>query len=84
VPLDKAWANECLSWTTRLLYDRSTWNSPHNFYCKIVVARSNIEFLEDLGFWWQAGILASHLHKAMKEFTDLADPTPMREREIHA
>lgn len=77
--LSKEWANDVLSYNTRLLYDEGTWNSPHNFFNKIIVTRANIEFLEDLGFWWQARTLASHLHKFMVKFTDpLKDPTPRR------
>ena len=83
MPLDRFWANEVLSYNAKLLYDESTWNGPHNFFNKIIVTRSNIEFLEDLGFWWQARTLASHLNKFLKEFTDpLKDPMPRRGERI--
>lgn len=83
MPLDKFWANSVLSYNAKLLNDESTWNSPHNFFNKIIVTRSNIELLEDLGYWWQARTLAHHLNKFLKEFTDPSkDPTPRRGEEL--
>ena len=85
MPLDKDWANGVLSYMSRLLYDESTWNDPHTFYNKIIVVRGTIEFLEDLGFWWQARTLGHHLNRYMatvSRFTAEDPPIPRGEGEL--
>jgi hypothetical protein len=67
--LDKNWANRVLSYNVNLLYDRKTWDLPHNKFNKIIVVRSSIDLLETAGYWWQAETLASHLHRFLKSFT---------------
>jgi len=85
--LDKAWANELLSYSTRQLYDKSTWNLPHNIQNKIIVTQCNIDLLESAGFWWQAQRLANHLHRWIRDVYkgvyDAEASIPSREEELH-
>jgi hypothetical protein len=76
VPLDQSWANGALSWGATFLNDEKTWNSPHNFYNKIIVIRGLIEFLEDLGYWWQAKTLSHHLNRYLSKISKFTAEDP--------
>ena len=44
------WADDTLKYFLSLLGDNSTWNLPHNWFCKRVVGFLILERLADQGF----------------------------------
>jgi len=62
----KDWADDQLRYLLSLLGDNSTWNRPHNFYCKRVVAFIILERLADQGFEWHHKVGSGHFHRWLK------------------
>jgi len=62
----KEWADESLRYLLSLLGDSSTWNKPHNYYCKRVVGFLILERLADQGFEWHYNVGSGHFHRWLK------------------
>lgn len=59
----KDWADGQLKYLLGLLSDNSTWNLPHNWYFKRVVAHLIIERLKEAGFHWHVMVAQGHFHR---------------------
>lgn len=62
----KEWADDQLRYLLGLLGDNSTWNLPHNWYFKRVVAFIIIERLKEAGFYWHVQVASGHFHRWLK------------------
>jgi len=59
----KDWADCQLRYLIGLLGDNSTWNLPHNWYCKRVVAGIIIDRLQESGVLWHVDVASGHFHR---------------------
>lgn len=62
----KDWADGQLKYLLPFLLDNSTWNLPHNWHCKRVVAFLIIERLREAGFHWHVMVAQGHFHRWLK------------------
>jgi len=62
----KDWADYELKGLLSLLSDNTTWNLPHNWYSKRLVAELIIERLEEAGFGWHFKVASGHFHRWLK------------------
>jgi len=62
----KEWADEQLRYLLGLLSDNSTWNLPHNWYAKRVVAHMILQRFKDGGFDWHFKVGSGHFHRWLK------------------
>jgi len=62
----KEWADDSLKYFLSLLGDNSTWNLPHNWFCKRVVGFLILERLADQGFDWHHKVGSGHFHRWLK------------------
>ena len=62
----KIWADETLRYLLGLLKDDSTWNRPHNWYCKRQLSFIFLERLREAGFEWHHKVGSGHFHRWLK------------------
>lgn len=62
----KDWADDTTRYLLGLLSDNSTWNLPHNWFCKRVVAFLMIERLKEAGFHWHVMVAQGHFSRWLK------------------
>jgi len=60
------WADDQLRYLLGLLKDQSSWNSPHNWYCKRVIAFMLLDRFQDRGFPWHYKVGSGHFHRWLK------------------
>jgi len=60
------WADDSHRYLLKLLSNNNTWNLPHNWYFKRVVAFLILERLKEKGFEWHYKTGSTHLHNWMK------------------
>ena len=57
------WADDSHKYLLRLLSNNSTWNLPHNWHFKRVVAFLILERLKESGFDWHHKTGSGHFHR---------------------
>jgi len=62
----KDWADSSLKYLLGLFADNTTWNLPHNYYCKRLIAFLIIERLKEAGFYWYVNVAEGHFHRWLK------------------
>lgn len=62
----KDWADCQLKYLLGLFGDESTWNLPHNWYFKRLVAQLIIGRLQEAGFQWHVYVVSGHFHRWLK------------------
>jgi hypothetical protein len=62
----KDWADEQIRYLFGLFSDNNTWNLPHNWHFKRVVARLVIDRLGEAGFGWHVQVASGHFHRWLK------------------
>lgn len=72
----KEWADDQLRYLLSLLGDTTTWNLPHNWFCKRVVSFLILERLREAGFQWHYTVGSGHFHRWLKRKSWL----PLREQ----
>ena len=59
----RKWAQDQTKYLLGLFSDKSTWNLPHNWHFKRLVAFIIIERLKEAGFDWHVEIASGHFHR---------------------
>ena len=62
----KDWADVSIKYLLGLFSDNTTWNLPHNYCFKRVVAFLIIERLREAGFSWHVDVASGHFHRWLK------------------
>ncbi len=60
------WADDTHKYLLKLLSDNSTWNLPHNWCFKRIVAFLILERLKEKGFDWHFKTGSGHFHRWLK------------------